>query len=141
MFKKHSISCRQQGLTLIEVVTALALLSTLLVSIMIAFGKNADRIRAGLAARRAITSVDTLLLSWAEQGVYPPAADRGELPDVPEFTWETKLVSRHLRNTLGLDIISLTVRAEGTESDGSPIISLELAVPAAPIGEEESVVQ
>ncbi|MHB8974539.1 MAG: prepilin-type N-terminal cleavage/methylation domain-containing protein [Pirellulaceae bacterium] len=130
MFSSYSNFCRRQGLTLIEVVTALALLSTLLVAMLVAFQKNAARIRSELTVREVAAGVDELLLEWARQGLYPPVQAEGQLPKIDGFTWETRVVSRQFRNTLGLDIVRLQVRAEQATHRSVPVISIELPVPA-----------
>lgn len=124
--------CIRRGLTLIEVVTALAILSTLLVGILVAFKKNAEHIRTKLATRQAATAVDKLLSGWAEQGLYPPEQERGDLPGVDGFTWETRVVSREYRNTLGLNVVRLRVHAEPTSDESTPVLAIDLPVPTSP---------
>jgi hypothetical protein len=130
MYARYSDSWKSRALTLIEVITALALLSTLLVGMLVAFKKNAEQIRAGLAVREVVAGVDELLLSWAQQGTYPPAEGTGRLPGVDGFTWRTRIVSRQVRNTLALDIVRLEVRAEHASATDAPIVAIELPVPA-----------
>ncbi len=121
--------CKRPGLTLIEVVAAMALLSTLLVGTLVAFQKNAERIRAAVTVREVIARVDELLLGWAEQGIYPPAQSQGELPGIDGFKWETRVASRQFRHALALDIVRLQVRAEDA-TDAVAILSLDIPVPA-----------
>ncbi len=123
-------SCRSRGLTLIEVITALAILSTLLVGMLVAFKKNSEQIHTQLAVREATSSVDQLLFVWARQGIYPPARSSGDLPDTDNMTWETWPVTGEHRDTLGLDIIRLSVYANDNRDRSVPVLSLELPIPA-----------
>lgn len=131
MYSRYSESCKSRALTLIEVITALALLSTLLVGMLVAFKKNAERIRTELVVREVVAGVDQLLLAWAQQGTYPPARASGKLPGIDGFTWQTHVVSQQSRNTLALDIVRLEVRAEQATDARVPIIAIELPVPAS----------
>jgi len=131
MYTRYSTSCARHALTLIEVVTALALLSTLLVGILVAFRKNAERMRAELQVRTVVAGVDQLLLSWAEQGTYVPLRGSGALPGLDGFTWQTHLVSRASRSALGVEIVRFEVRAERAPDAGGPILAIELPVPAS----------
>lgn len=130
MFGKCSSSCKRRGLTLIEVVTALAILSTLLVGMLAAFRKNADRVRTQLAVREATAGVEQLLFSWTQQGLYPPTQGNGQLPGVDGFRWETRVASRQYRETLGVDIVCLEIRRDDAPRRSPPVITLELPVPA-----------
>jgi len=131
MCRPYSSFWNRHGLTLIEVMASLALLSTLLVGMLLAFKKNATQIRAGLAVREVLTSVDALVLSWAQQGVYPPVQATGALPGRDGFIWRTRVISREWEATLHLDIIALEVRAVEAPTSAAPLITLELPVPAA----------
>ncbi|MHB8974217.1 MAG: prepilin-type N-terminal cleavage/methylation domain-containing protein [Pirellulaceae bacterium] len=131
MSSRYLNFCRRRGLTLLEVVTALALLSTLLVAMLVAFQKNAARIRAELTVRNVVASVDEMLQDWAQQGIYPPVPGEGPLPGSDCFNWETRLVSRQFRTTLGLDIVRLEVRAAQATNRSAPLLALELPVPGS----------
>ncbi len=116
----------------------MALLSTLLVGMLVAFKRNADCIRAQTKVRQATQGVDQLLMSWAEQGLYPPPDDQGPLPGCDGFRWQTRLASKQYRAAMGIDIVRLDVLGEREwGEDASPVLSLELVAPAAVVVAEE----
>lgn len=128
MCVKYSGSCDRLGMTLVEVIVALALLSTLLVAVLVAFTKNAERIRAGLATQRAAMAADELLYDWAKRGVSPPPHGEGDVPGLEGYQWETRVLSHKLRDSLGLDIVQLRVRANGESNHRDPLVALDLPV-------------
>jgi hypothetical protein len=111
------------------VAAALALLSTLLVGVLVAFRKNADRIRQEFATRQAVSGTDALLWSWAEQGMFPPDPARGKLPGNDHLLWETRRLPQAVQRTLGLDIVRLQVRQVGAPTGTEPLLVLDLPVP------------
>lgn len=129
MHDTFSSFCRRRALTLIEVLTALAILSTLLVGVLVAFRKNAERIRTELAVRQAVAGVDQLLFSWAQQGLYAPARAEGKLPGSDGLIWQTRVVSHRFHDTLGLDIVRLQVHADRAVNRLTPLVTIELPVP------------
>ncbi len=130
MSKRSFSYGKQPALTLIEVLTALAILSTLLVGILVAFRRNAEQIQAEAKARRALTRVDHLLWEWARQGVYAPRDADGTLSEKEQLRWHTHVVSRAYRTTLGLDIVRLQVEPSTRRSRSHPLVTIDLPVPA-----------
>ena len=129
MCSTSSNSCVRRALTVLEVAAALALLSTLLVGVLVAFKKNADRIRQEFATRQAVSGTDALLWSWAEQGMFPPDPARGKLPGHDHLSWETRRLPQPAQRTLGLDIVRLQVRQVGAPPGSAPLLEVDLPVP------------
>lgn len=131
MRKPYSKCCGRPGLTLIEVMTALALLSTLLVTVLLGFTRNARHLRAALVQRRAVAAVDALLYDWLQRGQDPPRQGEGDLPGMEGYRWETRVVSRKLRQSLGLEIVRLQVHAKDPTYPAQAVLMLELPLTAA----------
>lgn len=94
--KFHSRS----GLTLVEVVAGIALLSTLLVSILMSYGAHAGQIRAARQRVQAIEAADRLLSNWMTLGELPAVGDQDMLPGSDELVWRMVAVPRSERVSL-----------------------------------------
>lgn len=140
MCRESCVTWRRAGLTLLEVLAALALLSTLLIGILVSFRDHAAQIRAAQAARQAAAATEELVYQWASQGRYPPPYGEGPLPGVEGLRWHTRVVSHRWRDTLGLEIVRLEVHLAPHQEDARPLLALELPVPATPPDSQKEVV-
>jgi len=130
MSGRFSNCSRTKGLTLVEVLAAVALLCGLLVGIMVAFDKHARQITRADERLEAYRHLDELLYQWSEGGTGMPAEGHGELPDAEDLSWRTRVVSTRNRDSLGVDVIRLTVVSSKEGATAEPLIELELAVPS-----------
>ena len=118
------------GLTLIEVLAALALLSTLLVGVLVAFDRHAEQIQRARRTLDVIERVDALLYEWTESGSGVPYNDRGRVPGGDHLLWETRVVNTRYREDLGVDVVRLEVFSQRETVSAGPLVSLEMAVPS-----------
>ncbi len=124
------------GLTLVEVLAALALLSTLLVGTLMAHSRHAEQIRRSRRTLDALRRVDELLYRWmATDGLIPRTAT-GSLPGEgesgeDEWIWRTRLLSRDHCQSLKVDVVRLEVFPRREAAARQPVVALDLAVPAA----------
>jgi len=126
---KNSFSfSAEAGLTLIEVVASLALLSTLLVGVLVAFNQHSRQIRAGNRKLDVLHRVDALLYRWAESGSTIPRAGSGEILGDDDLIWKTRVVDTRYRRNLGVDVVRIEVFAKREALLERPIVSLDLAV-------------
>lgn len=82
--------CRQSGrtaLTLIEVVAGIALLATLLVSILTTHQLHADQVRSAQDRLTAIRLANDLLATWSVGGELPAIGTEEELPGMAGWRW------------------------------------------------------
>lgn len=128
----------RRALTLIEVMTALAILSTLLVGMLMAFTRNAEQIRKELVLRRAVTATDAMLCRWAQEQRYPSVNGKGKVPDTEDLVWQTRVHASQTAGKFGLSILDLEIRPETAPARSPPILILHLPVPAVlrPAAEE-----
>lgn len=129
MFSRCSHISTPRGLTLIEVVVSLGLLSTLLVGILVAYHRHAERIRASQESLNALDGIDRLMCNWTSQGISAPYPAHGELPGEDGFVWRTEAIETNYHEPLGIDIVRVAVFREESASAGDPIASIDLAVP------------
>lgn len=118
------------GLTLIEVVGALALLSTLLVGILLAFARHERQIRQSRRTIEVVDEVDKLLYMWMSQGGAVPRDASGTMPEDVNLVWRTETVSFAHRDVLGIDVVRLEVTSKSDAYPAKPIVSLDLPVPS-----------
>jgi prepilin-type N-terminal cleavage/methylation domain-containing protein len=131
MSRNSSNYSTKTGLTLIEVLAALALLSTLLVGILLAGHRHTGQIRRSRQALDVLHRVDELMYRWmATDGLIPREAT-GRLPGEEEFLWKTRVVSQDHAESLRIDVVRLEVFSRREASSDRPLVALDLAVPAA----------
>lgn len=76
-----------RGLTLVEVVTGIALLSSLLVIILSAFRAHSLQVRSAKEQMQAIRATDELLEGWFSGVGIPPAGQHAALSQHPDWLW------------------------------------------------------
>lgn len=126
----HSWRTSRTGLTLIEVIAGLALLGTLLVSTMLAYGRHVRQLKRAREQTLLLKKLDTLVTSWflQEEALWIPA--EGRLPDTPDYRWKRTLTRQSPRNQEGLLISRVEAWKATTSSDDQPLCAIELATPS-----------
>lgn len=130
-------SSSNRGLTLIEVVVSLALLSTLFVGVMVAFNRHAEQIRGGRKTLDAVRRLDALLYEWRTQGGAVPPDARGEFPGEKDLVWKTEVVSTRYRQDLGVDVVRMAVLPKHSPRTRQPLVTVDLLVPISDWPPEE----
>lgn len=120
-------SSAQRGLTLLEVIAALAIISTLLVGLLVAARRHVEQVRRARQTLDVAARVDALLYRWMSSGGLVLREDEGELPGEDGLRWKTQLVDTRHRRDLGIDLFSLKILTKSDTVGERPIVSLELA--------------
>jgi len=101
---------RARGLTLIEVVAAIAILGTLLAGIVLAKSRHIDqRVRARVQMQ-AVDATDQMIARWwtdEERGV--PIDASGALPGVEGVAWRTGVIDNAPIGELGARVVRVSV--------------------------------
>ena len=122
------MNANRNALTLIEVITAMLLLGTLLVSLLMAFSRQAIQIERASERLRVAEAAEAQLAEWHLQFGFAPVNEEGEfLVDDKIYRWRTRPVEQRIDRRLMLGKIAFDVFAEDKEM---PVISLELVVPS-----------
>lgn len=118
----------RRGLTLIEVVTAMLLLGTLLVSLLLGYSHHAVLIEQASERIRVMQAAEEQLADWHLQFGFAPVNDDGELEiDGKTYRWQTRPIEQMIDRRFMLGKISYEIfPPEGK----LPILSLELIVPS-----------
>lgn len=121
---------RRRGMTLVEVVAGIALLSTLLVMILMAHRNHSAQIRKAKDRMKAIRVADELLSVWMASVSLPRIGQREEVPGVSGWHWQ--IIPVPVTNDLSL-LRATSVRLEivdGSRPSGDKLLaSVELMVP------------
>ena len=126
-----------RGLTLIEVIASLALLTTLLVGIIFAQDRHARQIRTARQRIGVVEQVDQLLYQWLKIDRAIPREATGPLPGSDDYIWETRLWPDGANRGLEIEVVRLEIRPRRDVLGERPVLTLDLAVPAAPSAVKE----
>jgi len=122
------MSANRNALTLIEVMTAMLLLGTLLVTLLVAFSRQAIQIERSSERLRVAEAAEAQLAEWHLQFGFAPVNEEGEfMIDDNLYHWQTRPVEQMIDRRLMLGKIAFDVFAANSKT---PIISLELVVPS-----------
>jgi len=122
------MSGNSQGITLIEVVTAMLLLGTLLVMLLVGFSRQAIQIEQSSQRLRVMEAAEVLLVEWHLQFGFVPMNEEGEFQiDHTTYRWQTRPVEQMVDRQFLLGKIAFDVFSV---EDRVPVLSLELIVPS-----------
>ena len=129
---------RQAGLTLIEVLAAIAILGTILVGIVVAKARHTRQI--ALTARRnvAVRAADEMITRWwaSKEGI--PIGQSGTVAADETLSWETRQVANPAIEALGTHVVRLEIHDKGATDQ--PLVVVEL-LPPEPGQEKERKVE
>jgi len=137
----------RHGLTLVEIVAALMLAATLLVSVLTAYGRSVRQARVSELRLMAIREADRLMAEWFRPGGTPPLPGpgetaSGEFAEQPGWSWRlTPLATERRRGGPAFETYRLQVVAAATTDAPERVLTeLEfvgyLALPASPTSKE-----
>ena len=116
----------RNGLTLVEVVVSIALLSALMVSLLSIRSSHVRQIRLAAQKRHAVELLDRQLSQWFEDEYLVPIDTQGEFEGDELLFWQTGLVSQS--NYLN----GMKVRVDAVESaSGNIVSSVEVVIPSS----------
>lgn len=121
---------RAGGLTLVEVLAALAILGTLLVSVLLA---EARCRRQSAGARQRLEScraADALLEQWWRDPGELPRSGQGDVPGHGELVWRTSVVENRDVRRLGGQVVRLEIRRRSGAPDEKATVSVDVVLPA-----------
>jgi type II secretion system protein I len=122
-----------RGLTLIEVLAALAILATMLWGVL---AVKTSAIRQAHRAEQQLVAVeiaDQLLNQWCASGE-TPVPDEGGLEAHPSWGWRTTIVSDSESEVWGSEIAELQIVDLSGDKEYPPILSVQFLLPPRPRG-------
>jgi prepilin-type N-terminal cleavage/methylation domain-containing protein len=142
MMNKRSTTCSRcsHGLTLIEVVAAIAILGTLIAGIVMARSRHRHQLALTRRKSAAVRVADALLTDWWAVPGGVPVGESGLIPTDKSLRWETRRVINSDIEALGADVVRVEIHeAEPPPSTENPVplLTVDLVV-SRPEGEPES---
>lgn len=137
MSPNYSRQSSRLGLTLVEVIVSLALLSTLLVGMVCAHDRHARQIRNAEEMLRIVRRVDRMLYGWMETDRAIPREAAGVLADEKGLVWKTRLLTSGASKNLQIDVVRLEIGRQADRLLEHPVLTIDLAVPASSLPAEE----
>ncbi len=122
---------RRAGLTLIEVIAAIAILGTVLVALVIAKSRHTRQTVRAERARVAVRAADELIANWWMDDQQVPIGKQGRFEDTPSIRWRTRLVSNQSVNQLDARVVRVEIlhTDERFEPTTSVLFNVDLVLP------------
>ena len=128
MYRKFSLHYRT-GLTLIEAVLGIAILGTLMASVMVAGGKLNSQARLSEKRLIACRLADELLEGFWANGELDHNGS-GDIEGQPGFCWRTTSRTERLTNGFDVELVRLDIPNENFPDE--PAVSVEVIVQVIP---------
>ena len=116
----------RDGLTLVEVVVSIGLLSALMVSLLSIRSTHVRQIRLAAQKRHAVELLDRQLSEWFEDEYLVPIDRQGEFEGDEQLFWQTGLVSESSY------LNGMKVRVDAVDpASGNVVLSVEVVIPSS----------
>ncbi|MEM8670554.1 MAG: prepilin-type N-terminal cleavage/methylation domain-containing protein [Planctomycetota bacterium] len=122
---------RTRGLTLIEVLASLVLLSTLLVAILQSHDRLARQTKTARERIDAIDAADELLQEWASVSPMVIPSVSGQTATDPTYDWTIETRIEPELETLGIRIATLRLFEAQQSDDTQPLAMVEFLTTSA----------
>ena len=121
---------RRSGVTLIEVLAALALLGSLAVAMVLSRGRLVDQHDLAEKKLEAVQVANALLVQWwAGDPKHLPVNVSGQIEEHPGWAWETQaIISRELV-PFDAHVVRLRILDESTLGDPVELTSVDVVMP------------
>jgi prepilin-type N-terminal cleavage/methylation domain-containing protein len=136
MNAKQSKTClpisRRGGLTLIEVIIAIAILGMILVGIVLAKSRHMRQFGVAKRKQAAVRATDELITRWWSRPAGVPMDASGGVKGPPALKWRTKLIEKPGLEPLGGRVVRVIVRRASVKRNASdpvePLVTVDLVV-------------
>ncbi len=130
----YSTCSRRGGLTLIEVVAAIAILGTLLVVIVLAKSRHTRQLGQARQVAAAAAAADELIAGWWVRGPQIPINDSGRIEGHEHLIWRTHVAGGNALAKLDAEIIRVEIRKDfpgsgPQDSAESLLFNIDLVMP------------
>ncbi len=129
---KHCSCClKRQGLTLVEVIAAIALMGTLLAATITAYGQHARQSVLAIKRLKAIEEMDQLMAAWSVSRRRIPVNASSNIDGSQGLIWKTTIVDSSETSLLLCNIVELAIfDSADDEAAGTKLCSLQILVPS-----------
>ena len=121
---------RRSGLTLLEVLAAVAILGTILVGVVMAKSRHMRQMAAIGRQDAAVRAADELIAAWWASPRGVPVGESGELAGDGSLVWQTRAVANKEIEALGARVVRVEVRSSlaGTDAQNRPSVAVDLVL-------------
>lgn len=132
---RRSLRCSPRaGLTLLEVIAGIAILSTILVLAVVSRSRQARQLALSQRIDRAVTAADELIADWYVDPAPMPLGQSGPVEGQEGMAWRIFAVSNDRVEQLGARVVRVQVLQErsshGIEA-GEVLTEVDLVLPSA----------
>ena len=124
---------RPAGLTLIEVVAAIAILGTILVGVVVAKSRHTRQLSLTQRHNVAVRAADELITGWWTSPGGVPTDGSGVVQADASLVWQTRLVENDAMHRLGASVVRVEIHDANSAGPGpptkKPLVAVELVVP------------
>jgi prepilin-type N-terminal cleavage/methylation domain-containing protein len=132
---------RRAGLTLIEVVAAIALIGTLLTAMVLARSRHVHQLAVADQQDRLVHAADALISRWWADAAGVPVGASGTIDGDPPLRWSTQVIANRPIERLSCRVVRITVQrvadpqAVGAAVTEPVVVDIVLPDPEAVEGE------
>ena len=132
--KTCSAPSQRAGLTLIEVIAAIAILGTLLVGIVLARTQHTRQLALATRKDAAIQAADELIASWWTNQEGIPINSSGYIPTDSTFAWRTQIIPNPEIEQTGAQAVRIEITDTSPTlpqhpSINMPLVTVEVVLP------------
>lgn len=121
---------KRSGVTLIEVLAALALLGSLAVAMVLSRGRLVEQHRLAEKKLEAVQAADVLLAQWwAADEKHVPVGLSGRIDGKPGWLWETEAIASDALVPFDAHIIRLRILDETSLGNPIELASVDVVLP------------
>ncbi len=124
---------RATGLTLIEVLAAIAILGTLLVGVVLSKSRHTHQLSLSRRKDTAVRAADRLMSGWWAGADGVPVGESGRVESDPSLTWRTRIVPNDAVGDLGARVVRVEIldggRGGDRPLDADPVLTVDLVLP------------
>ena len=125
-WRTSSAPCKKNGLTLIEVIAAIALLGALLSATLVAVGRHTRQVRQAQDRIEALEAADRLLSGWFLQQGGELDALEGVVPGHADWRWSVSGAQPEEQSSpAGAHVARLAIYDHLAQRGSAPLASLE----------------
>ncbi len=145
MNRRTSTICSRpsRGLTLVEVVAAIAILGTVLVGVVVSKARHTHQLALARRRTAAVRAADALIAAWWTSPEGVPVDENGPVAAEPTLLWETRVVDNPEIRALGARVVRVTFRPATVEKPAAKapdeaLLTVDLVLPEPPEEDENA---
>ena len=129
----------RDGLTLIEVVAAIAILGTILVGVVMSKSRHTRQLALAGRQMKAVRAADELISAWWAADRSVPINESGVANEDESLVWDTRVVENDPVGKLGARVVRVAIRPSrhmgpGPGGGEDALVTVDLVLPHRPAG-------